>query len=280
MVEDSIQKDLRAKYNPEGSDIRNLQMILLDILIEFDKICRLNNIEYWLDSGTLLGASRHGGFIPWDDDVDVCFKIRDYNRLRAVMIKELPSYYIFVDHSVDNSYDKCFPRIIDNRHTVKRLVDGKTVTQYVWIDIFPMGNGVLSTRKYVQLTYGRCLRHKWNIAGDGGVKHIMGSLLYPFTRFYVSLLRRWNRVFHPDTFIHIYGSGFMSLRYRAHIYPLDRKIKFENYYFSAPHDVDGYLKTLYGDYNCIPSEEKRENHNVIRLDKLLCFLFEVMMIIE
>lgn len=72
MIDNDTQLTLRAQFNPDGSSLRNLQLQLVDILIEFDRICRKNNIDYWLDSGSLLGAARHGGFIPWDDDLDVC----------------------------------------------------------------------------------------------------------------------------------------------------------------------------------------------------------------
>ena len=71
MIEKAMQQELRSLYNPDGSRLRTIQLNLLDILIEFDRICRNNEIPYWLDSGTLIGAARHGGFIPWDDDLDV-----------------------------------------------------------------------------------------------------------------------------------------------------------------------------------------------------------------
>ena len=79
-----IQEDL-SKYNPEGSILRRAQLRELEILIEVDKICRKHNIEYFLDWGTLLGAVRHGGFIPWDDDIDISVRRKDYSRLCKVL---------------------------------------------------------------------------------------------------------------------------------------------------------------------------------------------------
>ena len=65
-------EELKEKYNPDGSDTRRAQLRMLEMLHFIDDICKKNNIEYYINSGTLLGAVRHGGFIPWDDDLDIC----------------------------------------------------------------------------------------------------------------------------------------------------------------------------------------------------------------
>ena len=71
MIDEATHKALRAAYNPDGSDLRRHQLVMLDMLIWLDRLCVRHAIPYWLSSGTLLGAVRHGGFIPWDDDVDI-----------------------------------------------------------------------------------------------------------------------------------------------------------------------------------------------------------------
>ena len=72
-------------YNPEGSALKRDQMRLVEVLQKFAEICKEHDINWWLCSGTLLGAVRHGGFIPWDDDIDVSMLPKDYRKFVKVM---------------------------------------------------------------------------------------------------------------------------------------------------------------------------------------------------
>lgn len=81
MIDPKLQAELRAKFNPDGSKLRNYQLYLLQMLKDFDTICNELGVKYWLSSGTLIGAARHGGFIPWDDDIDVEMTKDDYGPL-------------------------------------------------------------------------------------------------------------------------------------------------------------------------------------------------------
>ena len=81
------------KYPNIDIDIRDVQMVQLEILLEFDRICQKHNIPYQLFAGTLLGAIRHKGFIPWDDDIDVCMLRVDYDHFISICDSELDSIY-------------------------------------------------------------------------------------------------------------------------------------------------------------------------------------------
>ena len=89
-----MNEELRKRFNPEGSMLRRQQMRMLEILLEVDRICKKHDIPYWLSSGTLIGAMRHDGFIPWDDDLDIEMLRSDYLRLMEVLPKELPDWLI------------------------------------------------------------------------------------------------------------------------------------------------------------------------------------------
>ena len=94
-------EELRKKYNPDGSLLRRQQLRMLDILSEVDRICKKHDIPYWLSSGTLIGAMRHNGFIPWDDDLDIEMMRKDYLRLMKVLPKELPEWLVLQNDETD-----------------------------------------------------------------------------------------------------------------------------------------------------------------------------------
>ena len=98
------ERNLRARFNPDGSLLRRQQMRMLDILLEVDRICRKHNITYWLSSGTLIGAVRHKGFIPWDDDLDIEMLLPDYERLMKILPQELPDTMALQTQDTDPNY--------------------------------------------------------------------------------------------------------------------------------------------------------------------------------
>lgn len=121
----------------------------LEILAEFDRICAKHGLSYWLDYGTLLGAVRHQGFIPWDDDLDVCMPRPDYDRASAIMQEELGEPYEWVD--LYTNLAKCTPEQITPAHMLpfakirNRMTTAieppampSVINQGIWIDIFPL----------------------------------------------------------------------------------------------------------------------------------------------
>ena len=110
----------------------------LYILKEFDRICQENGLKYSLIYGTLLGAVRHGGFIPWDDDVDVCMLREDYEKFCKIAPKRLPEDLFYQSHETEREYFQLFDKIRLNNTIFKE----KYYAQYhihhgIYIDIFP-----------------------------------------------------------------------------------------------------------------------------------------------
>lgn len=117
--------------------LKKLQRELLDILIEFDRVCRKHGIRYYLSCGTLLGAVRHNGFIPWDNDVDVELFREDYEKFRSICKDELGNEFLFLDHSTDKDYFWPFGKLLKKNtryirpsHGELKQIDG------ICIDVF------------------------------------------------------------------------------------------------------------------------------------------------
>ncbi|EYE54801.1 LicD family protein, partial [Bacteroides fragilis] len=112
------------RYNKEGSDLRKLQYRMLELLEVLDKICKKHNLPYWLEGGTLLGAVRHGGFIPWDDDLDVQMLRSDYKKLLKILPKELPGNIALQTFKTDKGYYRYVAKLRDlNSKLISTSVD-------------------------------------------------------------------------------------------------------------------------------------------------------------
>lgn len=265
MIDVSQQNALRKRYNPDGSVTRCVQIHLLDILSQVDRVCRDSGIVYWIDSGTLLGAARHGGFIPWDDDLDICILQKDYRRFCQTMRDRLPSPCRLYDLSTVPGYGHRWPRIVDESVSItRRMSDGSTRNEKLWIDAFLMCNGSPGWVRRLDALYGRCFRRRHRILNDGRMKVLAGTVAYPFVSAAVSMSRLAGRVFCPDTFMHDYASGYYSVRKADEIFPLS-EIEFEGKIFPAPADTDAYLRRIYGDYMTLPEEKDRETHDFMEI---------------
>ena len=121
--------------------LRSVQLTQLDISKEIKKICEKHQIPYFLDGGSLLGAVRHKGFIPWDDDMDICMLRKDYNRFLKVAPKELPEEYHINSPYTREEYSYVLSRVL-NAHSISydssRLYRFHHCPYIVGIDIFPL----------------------------------------------------------------------------------------------------------------------------------------------
>ena len=122
--------------NKGRDELRSLQLLELNVLKTIISICDKNNFQYFLAEGTLLGAVRHNGFIPWDDDVDVCMPREDYEKFIEIASKELPSGYTSCQQNDTGVWGTL--RVSDTNHEIIRTLDGQELHLFVSVDIFPL----------------------------------------------------------------------------------------------------------------------------------------------
>lgn len=277
--EGDSQMDLAAYHAwMEREDTRNalapikaVQEVLLELLSVIDSVCTKHNLTYFLYYGTLLGAVRHSGFIPWDDDADVIMPRQDYERFLEIAHQELPSQYFVQDYRSDRFYRNPFAKIRKNgtccivpEHRHIRMHQG------IFVDIFPLD----------QLPCSRLGR--WAL---WSIPHFFERLcafscarLPEKLKWMMPVQRLWQCVFTPSTFARLANKSCILLSGRSEnvMSVLDpdhddpqhntlsmkdltpvRRMLFEDVELNVPANAVALLVHQYGDYMKFPPAEKR-----------------------
>ncbi|PAF41511.1 LicD family protein [Helicobacter sp. 11S02596-1] len=271
-----------------------LQECLLEVLLEFKRVCDENNLEYFLDCGTLLGAVRHQGFIPWDDDVDVCMPRKDYERLI-----ELDKQGVFKEKFAFKHWDKTknyiwgYGRLEDQRTTTissafdwlknSPLITNNRIAYKsgAGIDVFILDGGgadkSLAKKHFsflVRLDAYICFRYrKLSPQHKKFPKKIILRFLALLSKnnLWINFLK-WLYKYKIAKFpfddknsellgniVQMEYPSMQCLYPKSVIYPLS-EVSFEGHTFKAPADTDMYLREMYGDYMQLPPEEERTGH--------------------
>lgn len=254
--------------------LRSCQLKQLAILEQMDAICQRHNIPYWLDGGTLLGAVRHGGFIPWDDDIDIAMRQEDIPRFVEAAEKELPKGLFL--QTPQNQPESKEP-IIKVRDLNSFFVEpsdnfSADYEKGLYVDIFPM-------IPYPSVSKGFVKRLTKGISKSNSILHRAHYYsLRSFAEFfwfggkYLLFRSLWAiaaALCPKDTYISniLINNGYGIMHRQDTIFPLST-ISFEGKIFSAPHNPDVYLKDLYRNYMEVPPPEKRIIHSVFILPQL------------
>lgn len=255
-----------------------LQRRCLSILLEFQRVCSDNNITYYLSDGTALGAKRHGGFIPWDDDIDVIMLRDDYEKLLKLKDKFKPPYQL---KSLMKGDDYSFPyiKVYDNSILVEENAE-RPIRSGAWIDVFPLDgsfNNPLFRRvqKLVVRILERLLTIKNIRYRTAREKYTIKNLLREALRIFLRLVpNHWiyktlDRVMRLVPFGKSeFGGSLLTSIGLAGIMPIAyfigyrRTINFCGHEFLVPAYLEEYLSKIYGDYMTLPPIEKRGGHGV------------------
>lgn len=258
MIDSKIQTELREEYNPDGSILRRAQLRMLEILRYVDEICRKHNLIYWLDSGTLLGAVRHGGFIPWDNDVDIVMPRKELKKLAKILKR--PEYkdsqFQLQSRETDSGFFDywCVMRDTKSEYVMETRTHNRRKYRGLQVDIFPVENGI-SRKLYKLANQIKCrtidrmtFRPFPNVAiaiPDSFLRYI----LFP-------MFRRFHSKSTKNKYLFGFGIPFDNVIDIDTVYPLT-EIEFEGYKFKAPGNATGYLKDMYGDWESLPEKRNR-----------------------
>ena len=254
---------------------RAVQLKQLGILKEIDAICRRNGIDYWLDGGTILGAVRHGGFIPWDDDIDIAMPLTDLPRFVEAAQRELPDNLYIQTPATEREVRMPIYKVRDRESFLVESADDFTrhYGKGLYVDIFPMMPYPSCSRSFIKrVAKGYCRANA-----------ILSSQHYYSARscaefFWFGLKRawckwQWNvacllRMKGEYTSNTLNNNGYGIMHRTDSIFPTGR-IRFEDAEFNAPADPDAYLTDLYHDYMQLPPADKRGGHAVFYAEKLI-----------
>ena len=243
--------------------LRQSQLIMLDMLVEFDAICKKHQLQYWLDSGTLLGAVRHQGFIPWDDDIDLSMPVEDYNKFLKIAQNEL-SNAIFVQTSeTDKNFKFDYIKLRSNKASIIEFHEKDKEIKYhqgVFVDIFPML--AIENTEDNKKQYERTLEQIRDVSSIS--LHTPNGIDDPVKRAgFIATLKQKHQGWKFKELKVIYGGEMPDVAAWFDIekvFPLTT-MEFEGHSFPAPNSPSHYLGAIYSfDYMALPPKNKRITH--------------------
>ena len=263
--------------------MNDLQCKLLEMLKEFIRVCDENNLTYFACAGTTLGAVRHHGFIPWDDDIDVMMPRDDYEKLLKLNNPFSDKKYFLQTYKTDHSYILNYAKLRDSSTTyIENFYAEHVINHGVWIDIFPIDgrskkdNPSKRKAKFqnfrfwvnVFLMYPYAFRRKFR------KKHFFKDLFFNFVAllvFYTNIFLYRNRLvdwwmkltkYNDAKYVGIYSDAYLSKAMWPKEWTNEKILMpFEDTEIAIPKMYHEYLTFLYGDYMQLPPEGKREGHH-------------------
>ena len=251
-------------------NIDDIKKMLVNILNAFSQLCESHGLTYFLSGGTLLGAVRHEGFIPWDDDIDVFMPREDYEKLLQIENDRYPEEYSIFSYRNDRSHIYPFAKMYDNRTYLKEMRHIHNKNSGVFIDIFPI-DGVSSRGLFLQqLKKIRVYRQLVKLAGTSIYRSRKSLLTFPRLfavlcckmiglRFFlkrIDRIARCSTADQPYNAVKVWGYGEKEI-FDSSVFSDTALLKFEGNQYRVPAEYDTYLKGLYGDYMKLPPEEDR-----------------------
>ncbi|MDE7311138.1 MAG: LicD family protein [Eubacterium sp.] len=262
----------------DKENLRKLQAVELEILLEVDRVCRKNHIHYSLTGGTLLGAVRHGGFIPWDDDADISMLRQDYKKFQQACRTDLDKErFYFQDIENTPGYRWGYGKVRRKDSVfLRENQEGMPYEQGIFLDVFPrdgVPDGLVmrrvhsffcfAVRKMMWSAVGRktakCIVQRWVYGALYTItKNNIADIYQCLQRFSNKKETKYVRTLTFPLPNHLRG-------YRRQWYRKYEKVKFEGYDFQAQAAYKKWLLWEFGDYMKLPPVRKRKTHPVTQI---------------
>lgn len=264
------------------NNIKVLQTEELKVMKIIKEICEKENIRYFMIGGTLLGAIRHSGFIPWDDDVDLAMPRKDYERFLEVSNKYLPSNIFVQNFRTDDKYRYYITRVLNKNILVeeKRFIGVDTPQAYASVDIFPI-DGSPNKKFFRNIHYFRVMIRRFLMSlcyrdtidkerKRSKMENLLLNILIkiPFERIISpnKIKESLDKLLKKYSMDNSLYSGTIMGAYRIRemvptvMFGNPKLYKFEDDTFYGPELVDDYLKHMYGNYMKLPPKEQQKTH--------------------
>lgn len=264
--------------------LNKIHSLELMIAVEIKRICEKNNIKYFLTAGTLLGAVRHSGFIPWDDDMDIGMLREDYEKFIKACAHDLRKEYFLQTWDTDPEFPFSYGKLrLCGTHFIEGFSENSAAHNGIFVDIFPFDNVPDNQReKNIQgKIYFLCKRLLWIKKGMGSNMKkgsIMQKCKYYFfvgfahlfsydriKKYYSEVQQKYNNqrtqlVVTDGSYS--YNKESIKREWVENLQP----VQFENELFLSYAKKEEYLKYFYGDYMKLPPVEKRNRHQLLNVD--------------
>ena len=259
--------------------LRKIQFELLDILKEIERVCNENGIHYFLDAGTLIGAVRHKGFIPWDDDIDVGMLREEYDKFAELAPAKLGEEYVWQDWKNDRNYGLPFGKVRKKNTVYLEEKAGKTENDGFYVDVFPFDNAPDGGKEKDKFMRKRiCLLRRilmkdgykpWIENGHINIKKRCGYLYYQILALPVSkeeMVDAYEKMVRrvPESYDVYEQFTDMNVHYHKREWISETVDgEFEKELFPVPIGTDAFLTSEYGNYMQLPPENERANRHGI-----------------
>lgn len=268
-------------------ELDKLHEKLLEITKEVIEICDKEKIKYYMIGGTFLGAVRHNGFIPWDDDIDLAMIRRDYERFLKIIEEKLPDNLKLLHYKNNKSIQNHFLKIIDkDNYVIEEVGENKFVENNMFIDIFPLDSipdnklqriifEMITKLKLFKVRLAK-LNDKKDFESNNKVKKFLFNInkFFGFSR----LLNQYNVIVEFDKYICKYsnmttksisnvlgGNGIFKETFNREEFIEDKIYDFDGLKLNGSKNYDLILRKMYGNYLELPPVEKRVCKHLVEI---------------